>query len=60
MTQEPGSPEEVAGTPDALLVGLDDLPLEVHVERFAAVHDVLRARLDGEPKPQAAPDGAQE
>ncbi|MFF2453637.1 hypothetical protein [Isoptericola sp. NPDC058082] len=31
------------------LEGLDDLPVAEHVERFAAVHDALRARLDGAP-----------
>jgi len=41
-----------AGTgPLAGLDGLDRLPVSEHVERFAQVHDVLRARLDGEPEP---------
>ncbi|MFC8597092.1 hypothetical protein [Isoptericola sp. NPDC057191] len=42
-----------AGVPGALaeLEGLDDIPVGEHVERFARVHDFLRARLDGEPEP---------
>ncbi|MFD6137130.1 hypothetical protein [Isoptericola sp. NPDC060257] len=40
------------------LEGLDDLPLAEHVERFTAVHDVLRARLDG--APGTGPDGVQD
>ena len=28
------------------LEGLDDLPVAEHVQRFTAVHDALRARLD--------------
>jgi len=55
MTQEPGAPDGDLGAPDALLAGLDDLPLEEHVGRFAAVHDALRARLDGEPDPASGP-----
>jgi len=31
------------------LEGLDDLPVAEHVGRFTAVHDALRARLDGAP-----------
>ena len=40
------------------LEGLDDLPVAEHVERFTAVHDALRARLDG--APDAAPDIGQD
>ncbi|MFE7405717.1 hypothetical protein [Isoptericola sp. NPDC057559] len=37
--------------PLAGLDGLDEVPVGEHVERFARVHDALRARLDGEPEP---------
>ncbi|GAB3099450.1 hypothetical protein [Isoptericola nanjingensis] len=47
------TPRAPAGTGSASgtdeLEGLDDLPLAEHVERFTAVHDGLRARLDGAP-----------
>ncbi|QAY62375.1 hypothetical protein ET495_02895 [Xylanimonas allomyrinae] len=42
----PAGVEQVAPTPVAdVLAGLDDLPLEEHVTRFAALHETLNARL---------------
>lgn len=47
----PSGTDRGAGSENAVdeLDGLDDLPVAEHVARFTAVHDALRARLDGAP-----------
>lgn len=53
MTQDAGAPGPGTAADGAQpsvtdsLAGLDDLPVGAHVARFTAVHDTLRARLDG-------------
>jgi hypothetical protein len=60
MSQDAEAPgparAEVEHAPDTVaesLTGLADLPVEEHVARFAAVHDRLRARLEGQDSPAA-------
>lgn len=62
MTRDAGEPgpgtvedDVTPGTVAESLAGLDDLPLEEHVARFGAVHDRLRARLDGQDEQVGAP-----
>ncbi|MCK9793865.1 hypothetical protein M1843_08920 [Isoptericola sp. 4D.3] len=52
-------PEDTAAARPDGLDGLDEIPVSEHVERFSRIHEVLRARLDGEPEAEqgdAVPD----
>jgi len=51
MSHDGDQADRGTGVPFAALEGLEDLPLSDHVAAFEAVHEALRARLEGRPAP---------
>lgn len=51
MSHDGDQADRGTDVPFAALEGLEDLPLSDHVAAFEAVHEALRARLEGRPAP---------